>query len=107
MTVVGVASDTVNGFVYQGVDHGHLYLPTTVNGSQAAALLVGGRGRSLRLDSVQAMLRRIDPDPLAFDVLPLDEMVQLQLIPMRAASYIGSPRASSPSPSASPGSTAC
>ena len=89
MTVVGVASDTVNGFVYQGVDNGHLYLPTNVNGSQASALLVRWRTQSLPLDAVRTALQRVNPDPLAFDVLPIDEMVDLQLFPMRAASYIG------------------
>jgi predicted permease len=89
MTVVGVASDTVNGFVYQGVDNGHLYLPTSVNGLQASTLLVRGRTSLPPLDAVRTVLRRISPDPVAFDVLPIDEMVQLQLFPMRAASYVG------------------
>jgi ABC-type antimicrobial peptide transport system permease subunit len=90
MTVVGVASDTVNGFVYQGVGNGHLYLPTNVNGSQASALLVRGRTPSPPLDAVRTALQRVSPDPVAFDVLPIDEMVELQLFPMRAASYVGS-----------------
>lgn len=89
MTIVGVASDAVNGFVYQGVDNGHLYLPTNVNGSQASALLVRTRTQSLPLEAIRTALQRVNPDPLAFDVLPIDEMVELQLFPMRAASYIG------------------
>jgi predicted permease len=89
MTVVGVASDTVNGFVFQGVDNGHLYLPTNVNGTRASALLVRGRTSSLPLDAVRTALQRISPDAAAFDILPIDEMVQLQLFPMRAASCIG------------------
>jgi predicted permease len=90
MTVIGVASDAVTGFIYQGVDHGQLYLPTTVTGTHAAALLVRGRGPRLRLDAVRTMLRGVSTDPQAFDVLPIDEMVELQLFPMRAASYVGS-----------------
>ena len=89
MTVVGVALDTVNGFVYQGVGNGHLYLPTNVNGSHASALLVRGRTPSPPLDAVRTALQRVSPDPVAFDVLPIDEMVELQLFPMRAASYVG------------------
>jgi predicted permease len=89
MTVVGVASDTVNGFVYEGVDNGHLYLPTTVNGQHASALLVRGRTAAPPIDAVRTALQRVSQDPLAFDVLPIDEMVQLQLFPMRAASYVG------------------
>ena len=59
MTVVGVASDTVTGFVYQGVDHGQLYLPTNVNGSRASALLIRARNQSPPLDIVRAALQRV------------------------------------------------
>jgi predicted permease len=88
MTVVGVASDSVTGFVYQGVDHGQLYLPTSAEGSQAGALLVRAGNQSPPLDTVRAALQRVTLDPAAFDVLPIDEMVALQLFPMRAASYV-------------------
>ena len=43
VTVVGVAGDVVSGFVYQGADTAHVYLPTSVTGSRAAALMVRGR----------------------------------------------------------------
>ena len=89
MTVVGLVSDTVNGFVYQGVDRGQIYLPTNVDGSQATTLLIRVRNQSPPLDVVRAALQRVTRDPAAFDVLPIDEMVALQLFPMRAASYIG------------------
>jgi hypothetical protein len=80
VTIIGVAKDVVSGFVYEGTDPAQLYFPTSVTGTRAAALMVRGR----------TVLRRAHPDPLAFDVLAVDEMVALQMFPLRAASWIGS-----------------
>jgi ABC-type antimicrobial peptide transport system permease subunit len=85
-----VAGDVVNGFVYQGADPAHVYLPTSVTGSHAAALLVRGGSTGVSVDTVKSALLRAHPDPLTFDVLALDEMVALQMFPLRAASWIGS-----------------
>ncbi len=90
VTIVGVAKDVVSGFVYQGTDAAHLYLPTSPRGSRAAALMVRGRAAGLRIDSLTSVLQQAHPDPLAFDVLSLDDMVALQMFPLRAASWIGS-----------------
>ena len=89
MTVIGVAGDVVSGFVYQGKDPAHLYLPTSPAGSQAAALLVRLPATDARLDTLRAALRRVHSDPIAFDVLSLDEIVALQRFPLRAASSVG------------------
>ena len=89
VTVIGVAGDVVSGFVYQGKDPAHVYLPTSPAGSQAAALLVRLPATDLRLDSLRAALRRVHSDPIAFDVLSLDEIVALQRFPLRAASSVG------------------
>ena len=89
VTVVGVAADVINGFVYQGKDPAHLYLPTSPNGLQAAALLVRLPSSEVRVDTLRAALQRVNRDPLAFDVLALDEIVALQKFPLRAASWIG------------------
>jgi predicted permease len=89
VTVIGVAGDVVSGFVYQGKDSAHLYLPTSPAGSQAAALLVRLPATDLRLDSLRAALQRVHSDPIAFDVLALDEIVALQRFPLRAASSVG------------------
>jgi hypothetical protein len=88
-TIVGVARDVVNGFVYQGLDAAHLYLPTSINGARATTVLVRGRG-PLAAGAVRSLLRRVSPDPLTFDVLPVEEVVALQLFPLRVASWIGS-----------------
>ena len=90
VTVVGVAKDVVNGFIYQGIDPAHVYLPTGPTGARAAALMVRGRASGLSPDALRTALQRAHPDPLAFDVLSLDEMVALQMFPLRAASWIGS-----------------
>jgi ABC-type antimicrobial peptide transport system permease subunit len=49
-----------------------------------------GRDRSTLLDTLRSVLQRAHPDPVAFDVLPMDEMLTLQMFPLRAASWIGS-----------------
>jgi predicted permease len=90
VTVVGVAKDVVSGFVYQGTDAAHVYLPTSAAGSRAQALMVRGRVAAAPVDGLKAVLHRVNPDPLAFDVLSVDEMVALQMFPLRAASWIGS-----------------
>jgi predicted permease len=90
VTVIGVAKDAVNGFVYEGTDPAHLYLPTSATGSRAGAILVRGRGVTLSNDVVRDVLQRVHSEPAAFDVLPIDEMVALQMFPLRAASFIGS-----------------
>jgi ABC-type antimicrobial peptide transport system permease subunit len=66
-----------------------LYLPTNPTGSQAAALLVRLPSSDVRVDTLRAALQRVNRDPLAFDILALDEIVALQKFPLRAASWIG------------------
>jgi predicted permease len=89
VTVVGIAGDAVNGFVYTGSKESHFYLPTTANGSRADALMVRGR-IGTTVESIKSVLLRANADPTIFDVLALDEMVTLQMFPLRAASLIGS-----------------
>jgi ABC-type antimicrobial peptide transport system permease subunit len=87
VTVVGVAKDVVSGFVYSGPDSAHLYFPTSPTGSRAAALMVR-RPAGTSVQALKAVLRQAHPDPLAFDVLAMNEMVALQMFPLRAASWI-------------------
>jgi len=89
VTIVGVAQDVVNGFIYQGIDPAHLYLPTGPDGARVSTLMLRGRG-PLSSATVRSLLLRLSPDPLAFDVVPVDEIVALQLFPLRIASWIGS-----------------
>jgi predicted permease len=88
--IVGIAQDVVSGFVYDGLDRTHLYLPTSAAGTQAAALLVRGRNpAAFRRDVLPALLERVHPDPFAFEALPLTEVLGLQMFPLRIASLIG------------------
>lgn len=90
VTVVGIARDVVSGFVYQGKDPAHVYLPTTATGSHAKALMVKAAAGSISSESLRSILGRVHPDPLAYDVLPLEEVLALQMFPLRAASWVGS-----------------
>ena len=91
VVIVGVATDVVSGLVFEGQDTSHLYLPTSPTGSHAAAILLTGHSpRDLRPDVLHAILRPAHPDPLVFEILPLDEMREAQMYPLRAASWIGS-----------------
>ncbi len=89
--IVGVARDMVSTFVYTGKDASHLYLPTNPSGSRAESMLVRGRtAADLRVDRAQALLREAHDNPLAFEVIPLEEMLAMQLYPLKMASWIGS-----------------
>jgi hypothetical protein len=90
VVVVGVARDVISGLMADGVDPSHLYLPTSPTGPHAANLLVHARSLDLRLDRVQALLQQVDADPLAVEVLPLEELREAQMFPVKAASWIGS-----------------
>jgi len=89
--IVGVAKDVVSGFVYDGKDPAHLYLPTGFSGTHAGALLVRGRNAvEFRRETLPALLERVHPDPIAFEALPLGEVLALQMFPLRAMAWIGS-----------------
>jgi hypothetical protein len=88
VTVIGIVPDVVSGLVYQGKDGTHIYLPTSPAGHRAMALLVQ-LPPGVRLDSLRAALQTVQSDPLAYDVLALDEIVALQQFPLRAASWLG------------------
>ncbi len=91
VTVVGVAQDVVSGLVYEGKDRAQVYLPTSVGGAHANAVLVRPRpGATLQSDSLRPALRQVHPDPLKFETIPLAEMVTVQMFPLRLASWIGS-----------------
>jgi predicted permease len=88
--VVGVAKDVVSGFVYDGEDRTHVYLPTSPSGAHASALLVRGRlPAEFRREILPGLLRTVHPDPFAFETLPLTEVFALQMFPLRVAAWIG------------------
>src|SRR6185503_20145758 len=89
VVVIGIARDVVSGLVYDG-RRPHIYLPTSSGARHAKQLLA--RGRSVpdsRPNLLQTTLRTVDPNPLAFTTLALDEALALQIYPMMIASWIG------------------
>jgi len=89
LVVIGVTRDVVSGLVYDGSGP-HLYLPTSPGAPHAKALLVRGRSiQDIRQDRLLAVLRNVDPSPLAFSILSLDDALALQTYPMVMASWLG------------------
>jgi predicted permease len=89
--IVGVVKDVVSGFVYDGTDTALIYLPTSRTGAHAGALLLRGRtGSGLRREDLRQTLAGVDRNLQLFEALPLWEMTELMLYPVRAASWIGS-----------------
>jgi ABC-type lipoprotein release transport system permease subunit len=90
LTVVGVAGDVSSEFVYLGKDEAMAYMPTEAGGKHAKALMIRARTtQDPRLDAVQTALERVHPNPMAFDAMPLEQMLSLQIYPLRAASWVG------------------
>jgi predicted permease len=93
VTVVGIAGDVVSGLMYDREDHARLYLPMARDDGRASTILVRGRaGSSLTPDAVRAVLDRaadVASNPLAFDVATMDDVVRGEMVPIRAASWVG------------------
>ena len=89
VVVIGVTRDVVSGLVYDG-SRPHMYLPTSPGARHAKALLVRGRSiQDIRPDRLLSVLKTVDPNPMAFSTLSLDEALALQTYPMIIASWIG------------------
>jgi predicted permease len=90
VTVVGVTRDVVSGLIVDGVDQGHIYLPAGPSDPHVSAVLVRGRTEAdLRPEALGGLFRRAGPDPQVFEALPLAEMRDVQMFPLRAASWVG------------------
>ena len=91
VTIIGVAKDVVSGFVYAGKDSAHVYLPTTAAGAHAQALLVRVRpGPGAHAEIVRSPLQRIESGRLAFETVPLAQMLATQMFPLLTGSWIAS-----------------
>jgi predicted permease len=91
VVIVGVARDVVSTSAYNGTDAALLYLPTSRTGTHADALLVRGRETgSLQRGGIVEVLERVHKDREVFETLPLIELAEMMLYPLRAASWIGS-----------------
>ena len=90
VTVVGTVPDVVTGLLVNGKDVNHIYLPAHARHPRATALLMRPRSASeLRGDALQELFRRTGVDAETFETVPLDEMRDAQMYPLRAAAWIG------------------
>ena len=90
VTVVGTTQDVVSGLLFDGKDVNHMYLPAHARDAHASAVLMRPRSAGdFRVDALQELFRRTGADPEVFEVLPLDEMRDAQMYPLRAAAWIG------------------
>jgi len=90
LTVIGTVADVVSGLLVDGRDSGHIYLPAEVRNEHASALLIRPRSAGdFRPEALQDLFRRTGADPEVFEVLPLDEMRDAQMYPLRAAAWVG------------------
>ncbi len=91
LTVVGVVRDVVSGFIIDGTDRGHIYLPAAADSPRVSALLVRGRTPGEPSPEVlDRLFRQVAADPELFEALPLDELRAVQTYPLRAGAWIGS-----------------
>jgi predicted permease len=90
VTVVGIVPDVVTGLLANGRDANHMYMPVHARHPQATALLMRPRSASeLRGDALPELFRRTGVDAETFETVPLDEMRDAQMYPLRAAAWIG------------------
>jgi predicted permease len=91
VVIVGVAKDVVTGMPFEGTDPAIVYLPTSSRGPHAGAILVRRPEASpQQREALQHLLERVHVNRAAFEVLPLAEMMEILLYPIRFASLIGS-----------------
>ena len=88
--VVGTVKDVVSGFIVEGRDAGHIYLPTNSASPHAGALMLRPRAASdFRPDMLRETFRRLGYEPETFEVLPMTDMRNTQMYPLRAGAWIG------------------
>ena len=90
VTVVGIVPDVVTGLLVNGKDANHMYMPVHARHPEAAALLMRPRSASeFRGGALQELFRRTGVDAETFETVPLDEMRDAQMYPLRAAAWVG------------------
>jgi hypothetical protein len=95
VTVIGTVRDIVSGMLIAGRDPNHVYLPMDRDNPHATAILArrrgaGGGHQTLDAKTLQDVFRLVTRDPQVFEALPLTDMRDVQMYPLRAASWIGS-----------------
>jgi predicted permease len=90
VTVVGTTRDVVSGMIVDGPDAGHIYLPATAADPNVSALLFSPRASGdFRPDMLRETFRRLGYDPETFEIVPLVDIRDAQMYPLRAAAWIG------------------
>jgi len=90
VTVIGVVRDIISGFIVDGLDPAHVYLPLNERSAQASAVLVRSRpGTNLGMAVLPDLFARLDIDPQVFETLPLVDLRAAQLFPLQATALIG------------------
>ena len=90
VTVIGTVPDVISGFLVDGKDVNHMYLPVHPRHPRASALIMRPRSPGeLRADALHELFRRTGADAETFEVVPFDEMRDAQNYPLRAAAWIG------------------
>jgi predicted permease len=88
--VIGIAKDVSSGWVFDGIDRAILYLPTHPNAKHGTELLVRGQGTSnATVATVRTLLSRHWPQA-PWAVIPMKDVLAVQIYPFRAASWVGS-----------------
>ena len=85
--VVGVANDVISGWLWDGVDPTCIYLPPSRDQAQYYSVLVrvAGNPKSM-LPALRAVVSSTDPT-VEFDVLTMEDVMDLQVLPFRVASW--------------------
>jgi hypothetical protein len=88
--VIGTVRDVVTGLMVEGTDRGHVYLPATAADPHIRAALIRPRaGSGFRIDMAHDVLRRAGFDPETFEVIPMTEIRDAQMYPLRAGAWVG------------------
>ena len=86
-TVIGIAKDVVNGFIWDGVDPTCIYFPTGPLGAKNGSLLVRVKGDpEAARRALDAAIAGVSTE-VSF-IVPMDEALAIQIYPFRASSWI-------------------
>jgi putative ABC transport system permease protein len=90
VTVVGTVRDVVSGMMVDGPDRARIYLPATAADRHILAALFRPRASSgFRVDMTREMFRRVTMDTERFEVIPMKDIRDAQMYPLRAGAWIG------------------
>ena len=87
--IVGVVGDVVAGFYGERRDHPTVYEPGSVDSELATLVVATGSDSPMALASIRRRLSPVDPGG-SVEIRTLDESVEVQLYPFRAAHWVAS-----------------